>query len=131
MSNLPEGTALLAIARQTLLSELRPLLGEKARYTFAMIANAMAIAAREVEAGETPALAALARLDRLHGQAPRELHGAPLTEALRSQERRLAADIRAGRYDASDERQQALLEHLRETVAAKLRISNPKALNEY
>lgn len=130
MNNLPQGAELLSIARETLLSELRPLLGDNARYTLAMIANAMAIAAREAEAGEAPALAALARLDRLHGHTARELHGAALTEALRTHERRLAADIRAGRYDAGDDRQRALIEHVRETVAAKLRASNPRALNE-
>lgn len=128
MNNLPQGTALLAIARETLLGQLRPPLGDNARYTLAMIANAMAIAAREGEAGEAPALAALTRLDTLQDHPVRELHGTALTEVLRAQERRLAADIRAGHYDASDDRQRALLEHLRETVAAKLRISNPKTL---
>lgn len=128
MNNLPQGSELLSIARETLLSELRPLLGDNAKYTLAMIANAMAIAAREGEAGEAPALAALTRLDRLHGHAARDPRGAALTEALRSHERRLAGDIRAGKYDARDARQQALLEHLRETVVAKLRVSNPKSL---
>jgi hypothetical protein len=93
-----------------------------------MIANAMAIAAREAHAGEAPAIAALARLDRLHGNPGREPHGAALSEALQREERRLAADIRAGRYDAEDDRQRALLEHLRESVKAKLEISNPKIL---
>ena len=128
MSNLPQGADLLAIARDTLLSELRPLLDEHGRYTIAMIANAMAIARREAEAGEAPALAALARLDALHAIAYRELRGEALREALHSHDQQLARDIRAGRYDADDGRRRALLEHLRESVAAKLRISNPKAL---
>ena len=128
MNNLPEGADLLAIARETLLSELRPLLDEQGRYTVAMIANAMAIARRTAEAGEEPARAALARLDALSGRARRELHGDALHEALHTHGRQLAADIRAGRYDADDERRRALLEHLRESVAAKLRISNPKSL---
>ena len=128
MNNLPRGADLLAIARETLLTGLRPLLGENERYTLAMIANAMAIAARETEAGEAPALAALGRLDALYGGPPRELHGAALAETLRTHGRRLAADIRAGRYDANDERQRALIEHLRESVRAKLRISNPKSV---
>jgi hypothetical protein len=128
MNNLPEGVDLLAIARETLLSNLRPLLAENARYTVAMIANAMAIAAREAAAGEGPAIAALARLDGLHGTPHRELHGAALRDALRAHDRTLAADIRAGVYDAAEERQRALLDHLRESVAAKLRISNPKSL---
>jgi hypothetical protein len=128
MNNLPQGADLLAIARETLLSELRPLLDEHGRYTAAMIANAMAIAAREAAVGEAPALAALTRLDRLHGTPQRALHGAALHAALDSHEQRLGADIRAGVYDDSDERQRALLDHLRESVLAKLRISNPKSL---
>jgi len=128
MNNLPAGVDLLTIARNALVAELRPQLGADARYVAAMIANAMAIAAREAAAGEAPALAGLGRLDRLHGNAPRELHGAALKEALAAHERRLAADIRAGRYDTDDERRRAALAHLRESVEAKLRISNPKAL---
>jgi hypothetical protein len=128
MNNLPAGAELLAIARELLNADIRPHVRDDARYTLAMIANAMAIAAREIEAGETPARAALARLDRLHGEGPRELHGEALKQAIAAHERRLAADIRAGRYDTSDARSRAMLEHLRESVEAKLGISNPKAL---
>ena len=83
----------------------------------------MAIAAREAEAGEAPALAALARLDALLRRARRaSLHGdGAARSARRRTSARLAADIRAGRFDARDERRRALLEHLRESVAAKLR----------
>lgn len=128
MNNLPGGADLLEIARETLITELRPLLGEHARYELAMIANAMAIAAREAAAGEAPAHAALGRLNALYGTPERELHGAALRDAVRAHARQLAADIRAGRYDANDEKRRALVEHLRETVRAKLRISNPKSL---
>lgn len=128
MNNLPAGTDLLRVARESLLSELRPLLDEHGRYIVAMAANAMSIAAREADAGEGPAASALTRLDRLHDQAKRDLHGDALVSALSAQERRLACDIRAGRYDAGGAHQQALLEHLRETVHAGLRISNPKSL---
>jgi hypothetical protein len=93
-----------------------------------MIANAMAIAAREAQAGEAPARAALARLDKLHRRDPGELHGAALFDALREHERRVVADIRAGVYDADGDAQRALLEHLRQSVVEKLRVSNPKSL---
>jgi hypothetical protein len=128
MKNLPGGAELLAIARETLLAELKSPLPDNARYIAAMIANAMAIAAREAEAGEAPAIAALDRLDRLHGDEPRVLHGAALRDAVAAHERRLAADIRAGRYD-SGEKSRAALAHPRESVNAKLSISNPKALD--
>ena len=100
--NLPAAADLLAIARETLLRDIRPQLDEEGRHAAAMIANAMAIAARELEAANAPP-------DREH-------------------ERQLAADIRAGRYDDADERQRAMLEELRAGVVAKLRISNPKSL---
>ena len=129
MNNLPLGSDLLNVARETLLSELRPILDERGRYTLAMVANAMSIAAREVEAGEAPALSALARLDKLHKHEERELHGVELAIALSSYERQVAADIRAGRYDIDTARQRALLEHLRKTVRTKLEISNPKSLS--
>jgi hypothetical protein len=128
MINLPEGSELLLIARKTLLDELAPLLREDAKYTVAMIANAMAIATREAEAGEAPALAALARFERIYGSEPRELHGEALRRALVVQGQRLAEDIRSGCFDADDEKRRAVFEHLRESVIARLRISNPKSL---
>ena len=128
MHNLPESSELLLVARKTLLDEIRPMLEDNAKYTVAMIANAMAIAARELEAGETPALAALARLDRIYGVEPRELHGHALRQALADQETQLAGDIRFGQFDAPDERRRAMLDHLRKMVVARLQVSNPKGL---
>jgi hypothetical protein len=90
-----------------------------------MIANAMAIARREIEAGEESARAELARLRSLCGESAREVQGLELDSALADCNRRLARDIRAGRYD---EDRAALLAHLRRTVEEKLAISNPKAL---
>jgi hypothetical protein len=128
MKNLPGSEDLLAIARETLIAELRPLLGEPARYTLAMVANAMAIAAREIEAGEAPARAALARLDALFGVPARVPGGAALHDALREHDRRLARDIRSGAFDRDDDRRRAVIAHLRESVEARLRVSNPKGL---
>ena len=128
MHNLPESSELLLVARKTLLDEIRPMLDESAKYTVAMIANAMAIAARELEAGETPALAALSRLDRIYGIEPRELHGQALRQALADQETRLADDIRFGQFDAPDEKRRVVLDHLRKMVVARLQVSNPKSL---
>jgi hypothetical protein len=128
MHNLPESSELLLAARKTLLDEIRPMLDESAKYTIAMIANAMAIAAREAEVGETPALAALERLDRIYGLPQRELHGQALRQALDDQERQLADDIRVGQFDAPGERRRAVLDHLRKMVIARLQVSNPKSL---
>ena len=48
----PTGADLLALSRQTLLDELLPLLPESAHYTARMIANTMAIAQRQLKAGD-------------------------------------------------------------------------------
>ena len=128
MNNLPGGPNLLTIARETLISKLRPLLGEEGRYALAMVANAMAIATREAEAGDAPAIAALSRLDALYGRPARELSGDALRSALDEHDAGLARDIRAGRFDEPGEQQRALLEHLRSSVEARLSISNPKSL---
>ena len=125
MNNLPAGTDLLSIARDTLLSELLPLASGDARYALLMVANAMAIAAREAEAGDAPARSALARLEKLYG----ETRAGDAPESRVSEyEHRLAQDIRAGLFDAHDDRQRALLIHLRESVVERLRISNPKSV---
>ena len=128
MNNLPDAAGLLRIARAALEAELKPLATGQARYTLAMISNAMAIAAREAERGERDAREALSRLENLYGETPRELHGAALVEGIAAYERRLAADIRAGAFDESSDRRRAMLEHLRESVRARLAISNPKYL---
>jgi hypothetical protein len=93
-----------------------------------MIANAMAIAARELERDNAPMCEALARLDALYDVPRQTLRGTALLEALRKSERRLAADIRSGSFDRDSEKRHEALAHLRASVAARLRISNPKAL---
>jgi len=129
MNNLPGPPDLLRIARETLLSELRPLVPAQARYTLAMVANAMAIAAREIEVGDTVAAASLARLDALYERPMRALAGDALHRALAQADRELIADIRAGRFDEGRSQHDALIEHLRASVKARLMISNPKSLD--
>jgi hypothetical protein len=129
MKNLPGASDLLSIARDTLMNELLPLVADDAKYTLLMVANAMAITSREAAAGNTAMVNALKRLDNLYGISQRELHGAALLDAIAQHERRLAQDIREGHFDADDARRRALLEHLQEDVAVRLRISNPKSLS--
>jgi hypothetical protein len=120
----PSSRDLLEIARATLLSEIAPALPEAQRYAALMAANALAIAGRELAApGAGPAeLARLAALLRPgwapHGDGP---------ETLREGTARLAARIREGAFDDGPARD-SLLAHLRETVRARLAISNPRAL---
>jgi hypothetical protein len=107
--------SLLAVARDTLRSELQPGLDAGQRYTAAMIARAMAIAARalaggaESEARQRQALAALYP----------EADGATLVQL----ERRLARELRQGRLDIGrEERVRAVL--LARTLA-RLEMANP------
>lgn len=125
----PDGAELLEAARRHLLDELLPLLPEDRRLDVLMIANAMAIAGREMRAGDAALREALARLAALYD----ETLSPTLTEteaqaALSRLDRRLADDIRAGAFDAGPKRA-ALLAHLRATTRARVAITNPKVLD--
>lgn len=126
MNNRPDATELLAIARTTLLDKLLPRLPEDLRYDGLMIANAMAIAAREHAGGESAAQAELARLHGLFAEPVELLSGAALASELAQSNRRLVADIRQGRFDGKE--RAALLAHLEKTAADELAIANPRAL---
>lgn len=127
MNNHPNAQELLAIARDTFTAEILPALPENLRYTGLMIANAMAIAQREVEAGDAPARAEFERLRKLLSERSKPLAEDALYSALAGYNHRLANEIRAGRFD--EEERAALLEHLRQTTGEKLAVSNPKTLN--
>jgi hypothetical protein len=125
MNDRPDATELLEIARRTLLDDVLPRLPDDLRYSALMIANAMAIAAREHAAGDTDAIAELARLQGLYGEPQQALAGSALRTALSGYNRRLAADIRAGRCDGW----LGLRGHLAQTTADKVTVANPKALD--
>jgi hypothetical protein len=126
MRDRPSGAELLEQARATLLEELLDHLPAAKRYTGLMVANAMAIAMRELLAGEGPHRAELTGLAEYYGGGtPKEPDGATVQEALLRLNRRLAEDLRVGRLDA--EARVFLL--LRSATADKLRESNPKALH--
>jgi hypothetical protein len=123
MSDIPDATELLAIARSTLLDKLLPRVPEELRYEALMIANAMAIAAREHTAGDAALQAEVLRLAALLTE---QRAGTELISTRIELNRRLAAQIRAGRFD--DRHRAALLDHLAETAADELAVSNPRAL---
>jgi hypothetical protein len=128
MLDRPTGADLLAEARRTLLEALLPLLPSDRRYEALMVANAMAIAARELTSGAEVLQTAVEALASLGIQAD----GADpaLAEQLQRLERRLAGDIRAGAYDAPGSRRDSVRQYLREVTTARLRLSNPKALGD-
>ena len=123
MNDIPDAAELLAIARTTLLDKLLAHVPPELRYDALMIANAMAIAAREQTTGDQAARDELARLRALLGEdAAIDSPAATLA----TYRKRLAAEIRSGRFDGTE--RAALLAHLETTAAAALAISNPKAL---
>lgn len=129
MRNRPGGAELLETARETLLRELLPTLPEEQRYTALMIANAMAIAAREQAAGERPLARELARLCSLLNEKLPPVSGREALEReVETYNARLARQIRTGRYDRQDSARQTAWDHLLETTREKLRESNPKYL---
>jgi hypothetical protein len=127
MNDRPDARELIAAARAAFTAEVLPVLREELRYTGLMIANAMAIAQREIEAGDAPGRAEYERLrNLLSGRSEPPAQDA-LYRALESYNRRLADEIRAGRFDGRE--RAAMLEHLRRTTEEKLAVSNPKALH--
>ncbi len=121
MNNRPHGHELLEIARHTLLTELLPLLAPGKSYEARMVANAMAVAARELQAHESiekdhaRLIAAFFQgVDAGAGQAPTE-------EAL-------AGLIR--RREIEPARVLQLHELLVSLTRIKLAISNPKYLSD-
>ena len=86
-----------------------------------------AIAAREHASGEKAQQAELARLRALFGERTKTIASDAVDTALAGYRKRLAAEIRGGRFDGKE--RAALLAHLHATAAAELAISNPKALD--
>lgn len=110
MRDRPNGAELLHLARQALRG-LADELSEDRRYTALMIASAMAMAAREIEAGHESE-AATAPLRALLGDEPEE----PL--------KALAQALRNGRLDGHP----AAHAWLSSEVEGRVKISNPKRL---
>lgn len=114
----PHAHDLLDIARQTLLEQVLPALPGELRYPALMIANAMAIAARENRLGTPARQQELARLAALLDEPAPSLHDA---------RRQLARAIREGLHDAPHSAR-TLVESLRLITLDRLAISNPKAM---
>jgi aminoglycoside phosphotransferase (APT) family kinase protein len=143
MPDLPQGPALLDLARDVLLNDLLPLLPEERRIEARLVANCMAIAAREAQA------------DRAHGALLRQLEELrrPLTAARsppsgeregsrlwEGQEparesgdeaeefRHFARELRIGGFENPPEREALARAILWRMTIAKLRLANPRFL---
>ena len=103
MSDPPRGGRLLQLARDALLRDLLKSLPKDRQLDARMIANAMAIAERELWAAE---------------------RGAAQTGAKTAVSEKLAVEVRAGRHDGDEVTHRMLVERARDRLA----IANPKAL---
>jgi hypothetical protein len=113
----PEGPGLLATARDVLLQEILPKLSGTDAFTARMIANAMAIAAREAAQDNAWVAATRASIQRLTGAAD-----AP--------DRALAAAIRAGAYDPGSAHHAEVAAMLRDAARMRCAISAPRVLGK-
>lgn len=115
MQDGPDARTLLRIARETLAATVLPALSGERRYAGLMIAQALAIALRELADDGAAAAAERERLAARYGDA-----GADLA-ALR---RRLVADIRAGTADDDP----AVAALIRDQLRDRLALTRPELL---
>jgi hypothetical protein len=119
MQNRPCGDELLEVARRVLLDELLPLLPPEKTYDVRMVANAMAIAARELKKQATGDVDSSEEIARFYRQIGADDPAHP-------SEATLARHIRERLIDQADF--QALHALLLSMTQAKLAVSNPKYL---
>lgn len=128
MNDRPGALDLIETARDTFTNAVLPTLSGELRYTALMIANAMGIALREIDAAHTPLRAEWWRLCKLFGESSPPPGGTALHRTLAHYNQRLVRAIRAGRFDG--EERAAMMLHLRRTTEEKLAVSSPKAIRE-
>ncbi len=134
MRNKPTGTDLILVARKVLVDQIIPALSEDKRVTARMIAKAMNIASREIEAGDWPMKQALERLAAIIGKdAESEVEFAESTPgALERVVGELSAivarRIREGEFDRESELRQQVHRHLLAATLDKLKEDDPRYL---
>lgn len=122
----PDAFALLKIAVSTLRNEVLPHVAPEARYAALMVANAIAIAERELLGLDAAGHSMLAALIPLYGEdADAALSGEELNTRVDALQHRLCIEIAAGDFDQDG--QGMLMESLEAIVKARLAIANPKA----
>jgi predicted RecA/RadA family phage recombinase len=126
MNNAPDGAELLRVAQKVLRERLMQGIAEDQRYEALMVANAMAIAARELKAGDSDIVQELRMLTQLYGDTTVGESGHGTKDKVASLNKRLARDIRSGVLDGACA--QGVRALLKAQVTARLRVSNPKYL---
>lgn len=129
MRDQPTGDQLLETARDLLRDELLPILPGNKRHGALMIANAMAIAMRQLKSGDEPERQELDALRQILATRESDLHASgSAMQALADCNRALCQMIRAGEADSGKAHDQ-VREHLLRTTRHRVSISNPKYLD--
>lgn len=121
MRDKPAGSELLKLARNILRGSLLKHIPEADKYTALMVANAMAIAARQMENGEAFEHEELVRLRELLAD-----DAVSLEEGYRT----LSNEIRSGAIEPGTTRSLAVSQLLRDQAVQKVRESNPGYLQK-
>ncbi len=129
MRDRPDATELLDAACTAFAAQIVPHLPDAQRHAAGRIAEAMAIAAREMKAGEEPLRRELAALAELYDESlPPMPAREGLLRDLRRMNRRLAADLRAGVFDPADPRRERVHALLLAGTVQRVRETNPDEL---
>jgi len=123
MGNQPDGQNLLLTARRVLLEEILPILPDESRYMTMMMANAMGIAARELDAKKRSDLEEEKSLGLFLIEA-----GVELDQKVDCDHEGMLAELIRQR-SIPDRWRQPLAEMLLALTRRKLQISNPKYLS--
>lgn len=129
MRDQPAGDQLLETARELLREQVLPILPANKCHAALMIANAMAIAMRELKSGyahEREEFSSLAEILQTPGKV-QDLSSLSLTRALDDGNRSLCQMIRIGGADSGQARD-AVWKHLLLVTRNRVAISNPKYL---
>ena len=121
MNDRPDALELLRIANHTLAHEILPDAKPDQLYSLRMIANALGIAARELESRDADAESETRGLMTLYKDTLGK-------ENLPQLNRKFAQDIRMGRFEQSTEQEAQLRQHLMAVARAKLAVTYPKGL---
>ena len=130
MRDKPTGAELLKLARRIMREQLLEHIPPEKKYQALMIANTMAIAARQIEYGDEKEREDLARVTSILGEKSDPDNSAEVQAALEECYRALSKDIREGRIVPGASRHDEVYELLYGQARQKVLESNPGYLDE-
>lgn len=125
MNDHPNALELIRIAHQTLQSDVLPDAKAEHVYPLRMIANALGIAARELEAHDKDVADETRGLNLIYNESKN--FDDPLDNLL-ARNRRFAQDIRSGAFETGAAQEAQLRQHLVVTARRKLAAAYPRGL---